>query len=555
MTNEIFSHNRILIGQLMSNGDCLYATAIAQQIKHDFPGCHLTWAVSSLCRPVIEGNPWIDDIWEIPMADWVDALFRASWQSFANEAINRYERGLYDFVFFTQIYPGNPHHFEGTVRRGIFLGYPGKITVPLKPSLSLRTEELESVNRFAQKCCLEKFEQVILFEFASKSGQTNVTREFALQTAEKIAEESAGRHAVILSSQHAIQSPMEGIIDGSVLTLREMAELTKHCTLLIGCSSGISCISTSTWAKPLPMIQMLTDRCAMFASLAYDYLYFGLPTSHVIEMFDANVERLVSCVEFFFEHGWEKTRALYHQDPQIAFAFYLDFVKNYVLSPHDYYGFCISLRHVVDRYGWRPDLEAALKEVARNILGQREVDREVSPDQLLLKLGRPARALTCALSGICGYDAPSSRPESCVLSLHRNKSELEQLLGATYGFSKDPAYSQVITALTDKAPKDRVTFLQAKYPKEEWPRLAWVLALMQEAEYSEARQELIQWKQIAPSWNSQLEEILGDLNWMQGYHSKALAGYQQALQERPNDPQLQKKIDRLLIRNGDDFGD
>ena len=99
MTNEIFSHNRILIGQLMSNGDCLYATAIAQQIKHDFPGCHLTWAVSSLCRPVIEGNPWIDDIWEIPMADWVDALFRASWQSFANEAINRYERGLYDFVW------------------------------------------------------------------------------------------------------------------------------------------------------------------------------------------------------------------------------------------------------------------------------------------------------------------------------------------------------------------------------------------------------------------------------------------------------------------------
>ena len=150
------------------------------------------------------------------------------------------------------------------------------------------------------------FEQVILFECSSKSGQSHITPEFAQRAAESIVKESAGRHAVILCSQHAVQRPLEGIIDGSILTLREMAELTKYCTLLIGCSSGISCISTSTWAKPLPMIQMLSSRCAMFASLAHDYLYFGLPTSHVIEMFDADVERLVSCFDFFVKHGWER---------------------------------------------------------------------------------------------------------------------------------------------------------------------------------------------------------------------------------------------------------
>ena len=94
------SPNRVLLGQLISNGDCLYATAVAQQIKHDFPGCHLTWAVSSLCRKIIEENPWIDDIWEIPLANWSDELLRASWHSFANEALRRYERGLYDFRFF-----------------------------------------------------------------------------------------------------------------------------------------------------------------------------------------------------------------------------------------------------------------------------------------------------------------------------------------------------------------------------------------------------------------------------------------------------------------------
>src|SRR5271165_4773269 len=142
MLNKDTIPNRVLLGQLISNGDCLYATAVARQIKHDFPGCHLTWAVSSLCRKTIAENPWIDSIWEIPLANWSDELLRASWHSFANEALDRYNRGLYDFVFFTQIYPGNPHHFEGTVRPGIFLSYPGRITVPLQPSLALRTEEV-----------------------------------------------------------------------------------------------------------------------------------------------------------------------------------------------------------------------------------------------------------------------------------------------------------------------------------------------------------------------------------------------------------------------------
>lgn len=220
--------NRILLGHLISNGDCLYATAIAQQIKHDFPGSHLTWAVSSFCRKIIEENPFVDEVWEIPFTTWSYELLPASWAFFEGEALKRYEEGVYDFIFFTQIYPGNPHHFEGTVRPGIFLGYPGKITVPLQPSLFLRAEELERVNVFVQQNRLHEFEQVILFECSAKSGQTHVTPEFALQTAETIAKKWPGKHAVILSSQHAVQTSSEGIIDGSALTLREMAELTKQ---------------------------------------------------------------------------------------------------------------------------------------------------------------------------------------------------------------------------------------------------------------------------------------------------------------------------------------
>ena len=56
---------RILLVQLFSNGDCLYATAVARQIRHDYPSCHLTWAISSGCREMIRENPHIDDVMEV----------------------------------------------------------------------------------------------------------------------------------------------------------------------------------------------------------------------------------------------------------------------------------------------------------------------------------------------------------------------------------------------------------------------------------------------------------------------------------------------------------
>jgi len=68
-----------------------------------------------------------------------------NWSSFVDEALERYERGVYDFIFFTQIYPGNPHHLRVRCVQAFFLGYPGKITVP-PPTLSrLTAEEVERV--------------------------------------------------------------------------------------------------------------------------------------------------------------------------------------------------------------------------------------------------------------------------------------------------------------------------------------------------------------------------------------------------------------------------
>ena len=70
MSEATTRRKRILLGQLAARGDCLYATAIARQIKVDYPECHLTWAVGSASRPVLDGNPYIDAIWEIPVAHY-----------------------------------------------------------------------------------------------------------------------------------------------------------------------------------------------------------------------------------------------------------------------------------------------------------------------------------------------------------------------------------------------------------------------------------------------------------------------------------------------------
>jgi hypothetical protein len=70
-----------------------------------------------------------------------------------------------------------------------------------------------------------------------------------------------------------------------VLSYRENAELSKHCSLLLGGSSGITWLMTSEWATKLPTIQFLhrTSAWYSFASVKYDHQFFGLDTGHIFE--------------------------------------------------------------------------------------------------------------------------------------------------------------------------------------------------------------------------------------------------------------------------------
>lgn len=301
---------RILLAQLNSNGDCLYATTVAFQIKTDYPDCHLTWAISSMCRHILDCNPHVDEIWEIPLKSITE--LPQTWKQFEKEFRQRKAQGEFDDIFITQFMPGCIYNYDGLIRSSTFRGYPNPITVPVNPVLRLSSIEVNNVINFIEAHEIKQKKNVILFECSPKSEQSFLNADLVLEISQKIIRDIEDT-CVILSSDICFNESSGDIIDASVLTLRENAELTKYCTLLIGCSSGITWISTSDWAKPLPMIQLLKAQPIWFASVAYDHNCWGLSTEHIIEMTECNADKVVDCIKIVTNHNFQIAKDNFHQ--------------------------------------------------------------------------------------------------------------------------------------------------------------------------------------------------------------------------------------------------
>lgn len=347
----ITSHPRkkshFLIGQLGAFGDCLYATTVARQIKTDFPDCHLTWAIGSRYRSILDGNPYIDAIWEFPLAASEDMVPR--WKQFEKEALQRKNSGDFDEIFFTQIYPNNFKNFDGTIRSSIFRGYNRPITVPVAPVLVMSDAEIENVRSFADTHALREKKPVILFECSPKSNQSFVTLAFALKVSKDIIEKNPDC-CIIISSNESFPQNNPGIIDGSVLSFRENAELSKYCTLLIGCSSGVSWLCTSEWAKPLPMVQLLKKATGSYASFVHDFEYHGLDTRSIIEMTDCPPEKVSACIGTVFSESFEDARKKYHQRVRVHFLFYIGVIGLNLISKGKFRDAIQSLKHFINRW-------------------------------------------------------------------------------------------------------------------------------------------------------------------------------------------------------------
>jgi hypothetical protein len=341
---------RILLGHLAAFGDCLCASAVARQIKHDFPDAHLTWAIGKPYRSIAEGNPSVDSIWEVPLPN--REAIATGWGGFIREAHRRRRHGEFDLLFFTQVPPANYKNFDGTVRASIFNGYPHPITVPVAPVVRLSEEEVEHVKTFALQHGLAQYRRVVLFECAALSGQSFVTPDFALETARRVLQRMDDT-AFVLSSSTVISTPHPHIIDGSGLRFKENAELTRYATLFVGCSSGISWLSTSDWAQRLPMIQLLRRATSVFASFCHDAEHFGLPSEHIIEMTDCTPEHLAGCIEAALRSPFSEARARYHENIPVDHRYYFNTFILSLLKSGRFLTASRSIGRVIRRYGFR----------------------------------------------------------------------------------------------------------------------------------------------------------------------------------------------------------
>jgi hypothetical protein len=302
------NQKKILIFHLHSNGDCLYATAIARQIKTDYPGCHLTWGVAAFCKSILENNPFIDHIWEIPNVNKSNST--EIHRKLKKEILKKKNDGIYDEVFFTQLIDDNIANYDGCIRSGIFRGYNKPITVDITPVLRLHPHEKERVDKFAIRNNLKDFQNIILFEYAPQSAQLAITDEIALKIANDITQD--GKTAIILSSAKPIISNSAAIIDGSELSLRETAALTFYCTHLLGCSSGISWLTTSDAAKMLSMVQVLDPYSPWVNPMSRDFERFGISTSELIEIYDNNPDVIIACMKEVLNNEFEEVKKKYY---------------------------------------------------------------------------------------------------------------------------------------------------------------------------------------------------------------------------------------------------
>src|SRR5207237_4976602 len=60
MTNSKIS--RILVVRLGAMGDVIHALPAVASLKHSFPHSRLTWVIRPRWMPVLEGNPFVDEL-------------------------------------------------------------------------------------------------------------------------------------------------------------------------------------------------------------------------------------------------------------------------------------------------------------------------------------------------------------------------------------------------------------------------------------------------------------------------------------------------------------
>jgi len=345
---------RVLLGMLASNGDCLYATAIARQIKVDFPGCHLTWAIGSLSSRVLLNNKDVDEVWTLPQTSW--ANMEDDWNLFEIDARRLADAGKFDRVFLTQIHPSRFDNYDGTIRPSIFRNYGRPITVPVDVTIDLTEQETHEVDKWFKASPAADASQVVLFECSSKSGQSFMTAETALRIARQITE-ARSKAVVIISTHEKLDIDHPRIVHGGALSIRQTTRLTNYVDLFVGCGAAVTVAATSGAAKPaLPTIQILARSKSVFASFRHDFAYFGKPTENFLEVTSEEPEHLGKVVLAALADGFAGAQREFDDPVPLTFEWYLQLISMMVVERGKYLDAVQSLLTTMARYGRHPEL-------------------------------------------------------------------------------------------------------------------------------------------------------------------------------------------------------
>lgn len=356
---------RVLLGQLGANGDCLYTTILARQIRNDVPDAHITWAISSQCAPVLANNPHIDAVWEIPVGDWGQQ--ETMWRVFEREATRRLLRHDFDRAYLSQIWPNNFQNFDGTIRPSILRSYGRPITVPIENVIVLTADEEQRVEDFVRRTGLMNHEHRILFECSPKSGQSFVTPDLAQEIAERVYAELPSA-SFVFSTHLPMSMRHPHSHHGGTLSLRESAALTHSCTLFVGAGSGGTVAATSTAARPLPNIQLLSESRSVFGCFSHDFDYWGLPNGHMLDMTEEDPGHIARCIVTACREGIVAARDGFGETIPVHFGYYVELIEMCLLQKHRYLDAAQSLLTTVERYGWHPRLAGFARDRLQPLL-------------------------------------------------------------------------------------------------------------------------------------------------------------------------------------------
>lgn len=364
---------KILMGLLGARGDCVYGTALAHQIKRDFPDCRLTWAISEKNQDILHNNPHVDEVWPLAVGahDGADC-----WPKFAQEAMLLGARGVFDRVFLPQICPDNFQNYDGTIRPSLFRGYGRPITVPVRGHIVLDEAEKRAVLDFISAHDVPSYRHRILFECTGGSGQTHMTLEHALEAALVIVK-ALPDACCLMTTHQAIESPHKNIIAANTVSYRGNLALAEHCTLLAGCASGVSAmITTCADQNPIPTIQFLKGSTSIYASIIHDFAHWKLDTHNFIEMRDTTPQETAEAVIAICKEGFQSARSRLHQEPVLHFEHYTAAIIGYLINRGRFIDAAHSLFLVAERYGWHRDIISLGKLVVTELPKEQPLLRE-----------------------------------------------------------------------------------------------------------------------------------------------------------------------------------